>query len=68
MKNRLLNNCMEHKFKKIDFYCPGAYGIVPGAPKLELRQNQLLYSTSSTPVVCTVRLSQTIDANCLHSR
>ena len=45
MKNRLLNNCMEHKLKKKDFYCPGAYGIAPGAPKLELRQNQLLYST-----------------------
>ena len=36
MEKRVLNNCMEYKFKKKKLYCPGAYGIAPSEPKLEL--------------------------------
>ena len=43
MEKRVLNNCMEYKFETV-LYCPEVSGIAPGEPKLELRQNQLLYS------------------------
>ena len=43
MENRILNNFMQ-MILIIVLYWPGAYGIAPGASKLELRQNWLLYS------------------------